>query len=124
MQLRADFLVEQELVERRGRCVILACNLLGTLRNRKLAQTAKDIASTGLELPGHFMTGTGFAYLTHGLNRSLGSPVPSRAARYALSSSALRFQPTMVAAASTVCAQVQRLANSMPGTSKVPPRLM
>ncbi len=30
----------------------------------------EDIASTGLELPAHFMTGTGFAYLTHGLNKS------------------------------------------------------
>ncbi|HHA2574946.1 TPA: relaxase/mobilization nuclease domain-containing protein [Stenotrophomonas maltophilia] len=50
MQQRADFLAEQGLAERRGRRVILARNLLGTLRNRELAQAAKDIAAdTGLE---------------------------------------------------------------------------
>ncbi|MDY1242002.1 relaxase/mobilization nuclease and DUF3363 domain-containing protein [Pseudomonas aeruginosa] len=50
MQQRADFLAEQGLAERRGQHVILARNLLGTLRNRELAQAAKDIAAeTGLE---------------------------------------------------------------------------
>lgn len=50
MQQRADFLVEQGMAERRGQRVILARNLLGTLRNRELAQAAKDIAAkTGLE---------------------------------------------------------------------------
>ena len=50
MQQRADFLTEQGLAERRGQRVILARNLLGTLRNRELAQAAKDIATeTGLE---------------------------------------------------------------------------
>ncbi|WP_176331071.1 relaxase/mobilization nuclease domain-containing protein [Burkholderia vietnamiensis] len=50
MQQRADFLEEQGLVQRRGQRVILARNLLGTLRNRELAQAAKDIAAdTGLE---------------------------------------------------------------------------
>lgn len=50
MQQRADFLEEQGLAERRGQRVILARNLLGTLRNRELAQAAKDIAAeTGLE---------------------------------------------------------------------------
>ncbi|EPP0044755.1 DUF3363 domain-containing protein [Pseudomonas aeruginosa] len=50
LQQRADFLVEQGLAERRGQRVILARNLLGTLRNRELAQVAKDIAAeTGLE---------------------------------------------------------------------------
>ncbi|HCF3279232.1 relaxase/mobilization nuclease domain-containing protein [Pseudomonas aeruginosa] len=50
MQQRADFLTEQGLAERRGQRVILARNLLGTLRNRELAQAAKDIAGeTGLE---------------------------------------------------------------------------
>ncbi|AIJ46933.1 type VI secretion protein [Comamonas testosteroni TK102] len=49
LQQRADFLAEQGLAERRGRRVILARNLLGTLRNRELAQAAKDItAETGL----------------------------------------------------------------------------
>ncbi|MDH0421292.1 relaxase/mobilization nuclease and DUF3363 domain-containing protein [Delftia tsuruhatensis] len=49
MQQRADFLAEQGLAERRGQRVILARNLLNTLRNRELAQTAKDIAAeTGL----------------------------------------------------------------------------
>ena len=50
MQQRADFLAEQGLAERRGQRVILARNLLGTLRNREVAQAAKDIAAgTGLE---------------------------------------------------------------------------
>jgi type IV secretory pathway VirD2 relaxase len=50
MQQRADFLAEQGLAERRGQRVILARNLLGTLRNRELAQAAKDIAAeAGLE---------------------------------------------------------------------------
>ncbi len=51
MQQRADFLAEQGLAVRRGRRVILARNLLGTLRNRELAQAAKDIAGeTGLSI--------------------------------------------------------------------------
>jgi len=50
MQQRADFLAEQGLAERRGQRVILARNLLGTLRNRELAQAAKNIAvETGPE---------------------------------------------------------------------------
>lgn len=50
MQLRADFLVEQGLAEKQGQRVILARNLLATLRNRELVQAAKDIAAeTGLE---------------------------------------------------------------------------
>ncbi|BDR09931.1 hypothetical protein CTR2_R32690 [Comamonas thiooxydans] len=50
MQQRAYFLEEQGLAQRRGQRVILARNLLGTLRNRELAQVAKDIAAeTGLE---------------------------------------------------------------------------
>ena len=50
LQKRADFLTEHGLAERRGQRVILARNLLGTLRNRELAQAAKDIAAnTGLE---------------------------------------------------------------------------
>ena len=50
MQQRANFLAEQGLAERRGQRVILARNLLGTLRNRELAQAAKGIAAeTGLE---------------------------------------------------------------------------
>ena len=50
VQQRADFLAEQGLAERRGQRVILARNLLGTLRNRELAQVANDIAAeTGLE---------------------------------------------------------------------------
>ncbi|HFJ0418705.1 TPA: relaxase/mobilization nuclease domain-containing protein [Pseudomonas aeruginosa] len=47
---RADFLEEQGLAQRRGQRVILARDLLVTLRNRELAQVAKDIAAdTGLE---------------------------------------------------------------------------
>ncbi len=50
MQQRADFLAEQGLAERRGQRVILARNLLGTLRQRELTQAAKDIAAdTGLQ---------------------------------------------------------------------------
>ncbi|WP_312452883.1 relaxase/mobilization nuclease and DUF3363 domain-containing protein [Stutzerimonas nitrititolerans] len=50
LQQRADFLAEQGLAERRGQRVILARNLLGTLRNRELASAVKDIAAeTGLE---------------------------------------------------------------------------
>lgn len=50
MQQRADFLEEQGLAQRHGQRVILARNLLGALRNRELAQAAKDIAAeTGLE---------------------------------------------------------------------------
>ncbi|WP_313023933.1 relaxase/mobilization nuclease domain-containing protein [Pseudomonas lopnurensis] len=45
MQRRADFLSEQGLAERRGQRVILARNLLSTLRNRELMQAAKDIAA-------------------------------------------------------------------------------
>ncbi|WP_306581884.1 relaxase/mobilization nuclease and DUF3363 domain-containing protein [Dokdonella sp.] len=57
MQQRADFLAEQGLAERRGQRVILARNLLGTLRNRELAQAGKDIAAeTGL---GHRPVGDG-----------------------------------------------------------------
>jgi hypothetical protein len=50
LQKRADFLAEQGIAEKRGQRVILARNLLGTLRDRELAQVAKDIAAdTGLE---------------------------------------------------------------------------
>jgi type IV secretory pathway VirD2 relaxase len=50
LQKRADFLAEQGLAERRGQRVTLARNLLGTLRNRELAQAGKEIAAeTGLE---------------------------------------------------------------------------
>lgn len=49
LQQRADFLAEQGLAERRGQRVILARNLLATLRNRELAQVTQDIvAETGL----------------------------------------------------------------------------
>ncbi len=50
LQQRGDFLAEQGLAEKRGQRVILAPNLLATLRNRELARTAQDIAAdTGLE---------------------------------------------------------------------------
>lgn len=50
LQQRANFLEEHGLAQRRGLRVILARNLLGTLRNRDLAHAAKDIAAeTGLE---------------------------------------------------------------------------
>lgn len=50
LRQRANFLAEQGLAEHRGQRVILARNLLATLRGRELAQTAKEIAAkTGLE---------------------------------------------------------------------------
>jgi len=50
MQQRADFLVEQGLADKRVQRVILARNLLATLRSKELAQAAKNItAETGLE---------------------------------------------------------------------------
>jgi type IV secretory pathway VirD2 relaxase len=50
LRQRADFLTEQGLAERRGQRVVLARNLLATLRGRELVQAAKDIAAeTGLE---------------------------------------------------------------------------
>ncbi|MCA8070566.1 relaxase/mobilization nuclease domain-containing protein [Burkholderia vietnamiensis] len=50
LRQRADFLAEQGLAKRRGQRVVLARNLLATLRGREQAQAAKDIAAeTGLE---------------------------------------------------------------------------
>jgi len=50
LQQRAYFLEEEGLAQRRGHRVILARNLLETLRNRDLTQAAQDIAAeTGLE---------------------------------------------------------------------------
>jgi len=50
LQQRGDFLAEQGLAEKRGQRIVLARNLLATLRNRELARTAQDIAAdTGLE---------------------------------------------------------------------------
>ncbi|WP_459203664.1 relaxase/mobilization nuclease domain-containing protein [Ralstonia pseudosolanacearum] len=50
LRQRADFLTEQGLAEHRGQRVVLARNLLATLRGRELAQAAKEIATeTGLE---------------------------------------------------------------------------
>ncbi len=49
LRQRSDFLVEQELAERRGQRVILARNLLATLRNRDIERAAKAITTeTGL----------------------------------------------------------------------------
>ena len=49
LQQRSEFLVEQGLAERRGQHVILARNLLATLRGREVAAAAQDIAAeTGL----------------------------------------------------------------------------
>lgn len=50
LQQRSDFLIDQGLAERRGRRVILARNLLATLRGRELATAAQTIAAEiGLE---------------------------------------------------------------------------
>ncbi|EQD36780.1 hypothetical protein B1B_16399, partial [mine drainage metagenome] len=49
LRQRSDFLVEQGLAERRGQHVILARNLLATLREREVAGAAqKIVAETGL----------------------------------------------------------------------------
>jgi len=49
LRQRADFLTEQGLAEHRGQRIVLARNLLATLRGHELAQAAKDIAAeTGL----------------------------------------------------------------------------
>src|SRR5207247_1969536 len=49
-QQRTDFLTEHGLAERRGERVVLARDLLVTLRGRELAKAAQDIAAeTGLE---------------------------------------------------------------------------
>ncbi|MFM0500282.1 DUF3363 domain-containing protein [Paraburkholderia caffeinilytica] len=46
---RVDFLAEQGLAEQRGQHIVLARNLLATLRERELVKAAKDIAAeTGL----------------------------------------------------------------------------
>ncbi|KGB98677.1 relaxase/mobilization nuclease and DUF3363 domain-containing protein [Burkholderia cepacia] len=50
LRQRTDFLTEEGLAERKGQRVVLARNLLATLRGRELAQAVKDIAAeTGLE---------------------------------------------------------------------------
>ncbi len=50
LRQRADFLTEQGLAEHRGQRIVLARNLLATLRGRELATAAEDIAAeTGLE---------------------------------------------------------------------------
>ncbi len=50
LRQRADFLAEQGLAEHRGQRVVLARNLLATLRGRDLAKAGQDIAGeTGLE---------------------------------------------------------------------------
>ncbi|WP_277372371.1 relaxase/mobilization nuclease and DUF3363 domain-containing protein [Pseudomonas sp. AA-38] len=50
LRQRADFLVEQGLAERLGQRVVLARNLLATLRGRELTAVAREIsAQTGLQ---------------------------------------------------------------------------
>jgi len=50
LRQRADFLVEQGLAERQGQRVVLARNLLATLRGRELTAAARDIvARTGMQ---------------------------------------------------------------------------
>ncbi|RDS85032.1 DUF3363 domain-containing protein [Dyella monticola] len=50
LRQRTDFLAEQGLAEHRGQRIILARNLLATLRGRELAKAGQDIATeTGLE---------------------------------------------------------------------------
>lgn len=49
LRQRADFLIEEGLAEHRGQRVVLARNLLATLRGRELEKTAQEIAAeTGL----------------------------------------------------------------------------
>ncbi len=50
LRQRVDFLVEQGLAERQGQRVLLARNLLATLRGRELTATARDISTqTGMQ---------------------------------------------------------------------------
>ncbi|MGP9826069.1 DUF3363 domain-containing protein [Ectopseudomonas khazarica] len=50
LRQRADFLVEQGLAQRQGQRVVLARNLLATLRGRELTTTAREIsAQTGMQ---------------------------------------------------------------------------
>lgn len=50
LRQRADFLVEQGLAERRGQRLVVARNLLATLRGRELAKVGQGIAAqTGME---------------------------------------------------------------------------
>ncbi|MHC1481509.1 DUF3363 domain-containing protein [Frateuria aurantia] len=50
LRQRANFLTEQGLAEHRGQCIVLARNLLATMRGRELAKVANDIGiETGLE---------------------------------------------------------------------------
>jgi hypothetical protein len=50
LRQRADYLVDQGLAERQGARVLLARNLLATLRGRELSATAQDImANTGMQ---------------------------------------------------------------------------
>lgn len=50
LRQRADFLVEQGLAERRGQRVVLARNLLATLRGRELTAAARELsAQTGMQ---------------------------------------------------------------------------
>ncbi|WP_133648537.1 relaxase/mobilization nuclease domain-containing protein [Paraburkholderia flava] len=50
LRQRADFLVEQGVAEHRGQRVVLARNLLATLRGREVAKVGQEIAGeTGLE---------------------------------------------------------------------------
>ena len=86
LRQRADFLVEQGLAERRGPRVILARNLLATLRDRDMATAARDIVKeTGLTyhqvVDGERVSGVyrrdvmlasgRFAMLDHGMGFSL-----------------------------------------------------
>ncbi|MBD9397983.1 relaxase/mobilization nuclease and DUF3363 domain-containing protein [Pseudomonas sp. PDM11] len=50
LRQRADFLVEQGLAQHQGQRVVLARNLMATLRGRDLAETAREIsAQTGMQ---------------------------------------------------------------------------
>ncbi len=50
LRQRVDFLVKQGLAERQGQRVLLARNLLATLRGRELTATARDISTqTGMQ---------------------------------------------------------------------------
>lgn len=84
LQQRADFLTEQGLAEKRSQRVILARNLLATLRNRELAQAAQAIAAdTGLE---HRSVADG--QRVHGIYRR---SVLLASGRYAMLDDGMRF---------------------------------
>src|SRR3546814_18612427 len=73
---------------------------------------------------GHGEHQAAFQFADGGVMRSWGSPLPSMAAHSAVERNCSRGRFSSRAALSASWAQVARLANSIPTTSTVPPRLI